>query len=259
MSTLITSPGILLRSYPYSESSKVLRFLTPGHGLVSLIGKGVRSRKFRAEASLETFGEGVLTFSLRPHRDLHTLQDFRQGDGAMALGRDVQRFIGASLWAELLLSHALEGGDEDLYGWVRSALLNLGRSEGDQVAGQILCGGWRILALLGFPPELDACVGCGAELDGMTAGSDLARFDVSGGGIVCPSCSGMRKGPRVGPLALEQLRAFVEGRSSSPLPGVRAHLGLLEAFATYHLGSRADFRSFSILRSLWTEEGLDFP
>jgi DNA repair protein RecO len=259
MNTLITSLGILLRSYPYSESSKVLRFLTPGHGLISVIGKGVRSRRFRAEAPIETFGEGILTFSLRPHRDLHTLQDFRQGEGAMALGRDVQRFIGASLWAELLLSHALEGGDDELYGWVRSALLDLGRTDGVELPGQILAGGWRILALLGFPPELYACVGCGSELDGMMAGSMLARFDVVGGGIVCPGCAGVGKGPRIGPLALDHLRAFVQGGNPSPLPGIRAHLGLLEAFATYHLGGRVEIRSFSILRSLWTEEEADFP
>jgi len=259
MSTLITSPGILLRSFPYSESSKVLRFLTPGHGLVSVIGKGVRSRKFRAEAPLETFGEGVLTFSLRPERDLHTLQDFRQSEGAMALGRDVQRFVGASLWAELLLSHALEGGDDDLFHWVRAALLDLGRVEGDAVQGRVIGGGWRILALLGFPPELEQCVECGAELEGIEFGSALARFDVVSGGVLCPSCGGVGKGPKIGPQALIQLRGFVRGDFLTLLQGGRAHLGLLESFANYHLGGRGEFRSFSILRTIWTQEPVDFP
>jgi DNA repair protein RecO (recombination protein O) len=262
MSALITSPGILLRSYPYSESSKVLRFLTPGHGLLSVIGKGVRSRRYRAEAPLETFGEGVLTFSLRPHRDLHTLQDFRQGEGAMALGRDPQRFVGASLWAELLLGHALEGGDEELYGWVSSALRELGRMEGNEVPSWVLTGGWRILSLLGFPPELESCVRCGNEIAATVGEGALAYFSVTEGGVVCPECVGAGRLPRVGPLALDQLRALGRGDSVRIEEGVRSHLGLLESFASYHIGGargQGEIRSFAIIRSLWAGKDTDFP
>jgi hypothetical protein len=82
---------------------------------------------------------------------------------------------------------------------------------------------------------------------------------VESGGVVCPSCGDVGGGGRVGPRALEQLRGFVRGDLRSPIPGLKGHLGLLETFASYHLGGRGDFRSFSILRSLWTEVGVDFP
>lgn len=261
MSTAVTTTGILLRAHPYSESSKVLRFLTPEHGLVSVIGRGVRSRRHRSEAPLETFGEGVLTFSLRPHRDLHTLQDFRQLTGAIVLGRDPLRFIGASLWAELLLAHALQGGDEALYEWVRSALAHLGVMEAERVPDWILAGGWRILALLGFPPELELCVRCGEEIGTITAGGSLAHFTVAGGGVICPGCVGAERYPRIGPGALEQLRGFISGEPAPGGEGRKAHLGLLEAFATFHLGGergRGEIRSFSILRSLQGAEGQIF-
>lgn len=262
MSVLITSPGILLRSHPYSESSKVLRFLTPGHGLVSLIGKGVRSRRYRSEAPHETFGEGVLTFSLRPHRDLHTLHDFRQSESAMALGRDPQRFVGASLWAELLLGHALQGGDEELYEWVSTALRDLGKIEGPRVPGWILAGGWRILSLLGFPPELGSCVRCGVEIPALEGEGSLAHFSVAEGGVLCSGCVGSARYPRVGPRALEQLRAFGRGDAVELGEEWKAHLGLLESFASYHLGGergRGELRSFAVLKSLQGGAEGDFP
>jgi DNA repair protein RecO len=247
--TLVTSPGILLRSHPYSETSAVLRFLTPEHGIVSVLGKGVRRRGPRTGVPIESLGEGVLTFVHNPDRDLHTLREFHPGAGSMALGRDVQRFVGACLVAELLLGHALEHGDPELYEWVRFILHHLGTVPVADVPAWILSGGWRTLAFLGFPPGLVRCVGCGRELGQGGIEGESDRFDVGAGGIRCSECSSGTGMPRIGPEARRHLMALVEGEPFLPLPGLRAHLNLLESFCSYHVAPRQGIHSFGMLRT----------
>ena len=255
--SLLTTRGILLRSHPYSESSRILRFLTPDHGIVAVIAKGARKRTSKGEGPMETFGQGTLTFAHREGRDLHTLREFERQPGsggpggALGLGRDVRRFIGASLIAELILVHTLEEGDPDLYGWVLQAMDELSKAAEEEVPGRILAGAWKVVALLGFPPGLDHCVRCGAPVPS----EGLARFDVAAGGLRCDGCApeeGMR---RVGPTARTHLRRLVAGETPAPLPGVSAHLGLLEAFTLHHLAPARRLRGFEMLRPLLPAEG----
>jgi DNA repair protein RecO len=254
--TLVTSPGILLRSHPYSETSRILRFLTPDHGMVSVVGKGVRASGGKGGTRLESFHEGTLTWSHRSGKDLHTLTEFQARGGRLPLGQDVRRFLGASLLAELLLAHALEGGDPDLYSWIREALRRIAGAEGDEVPGEILAGAWRTLAHFGFGPELERCVRCGSPVDG--AEPDHPRFDLGAGGLRCGSCRG--GGPRLGPRARAHLRSLVSGEVPRPLPGVRAHFRILERYALHHLGERRPFRTFAMLSTcLGGEEGEGCP
>jgi recombinational DNA repair protein (RecF pathway) len=107
----VTCRGLLLRSFDYSDTSRIFRFLTPDRGIISLMGRGVRGRSARGEAPIQTFGEGWLTFSYQDGRDLHTLKEFQPEVTAGGLTRDLSRFAGASLVGELLLAHAVvEGG-----------------------------------------------------------------------------------------------------------------------------------------------------
>jgi DNA repair protein RecO (recombination protein O) len=245
---LVQTPGILLRSHPYSESSRILRFLTPDFGIVAVLGKGIARRSASSGGVPETFGEGLLTFSHRADRELHTIREFQKTADATALGRDLRRFLGASLLAELLLAHALQEGDAPLYAWVRSVLIRLATEPADEVPGWILAGGWRTLSLLGFAPELERCAGCGGEIGGEGEGFD--RFDAAAGGLRCAACAEGSSLPRVGRGARADLAALVRGAPPPRLQGARAHLGLLEAFAHHHLAPGRSFRAFGMLRPL---------
>jgi len=252
--TMVTCPGILLRSHPYSESSRILRFLTPDLGIVALMAKGVRKKS--GGGTPETFAEGMVTFQHRPDRDLHTLSDFERGTGSMALGRDLQRFMGASLLAELILAHALEEEGPELYARIRDALARMATLPVPELPGWILASCWGTLGLLGFPPELDGCVRCGTSLADQAdpaAGGEGERFpafDAVAGGVRCAPCAVGSGLPRLGPVARGHLKCLVSGVAPFPLPGARAHLGLLEAFSLHHLSPARGFRSFALLAEL---------
>ncbi len=244
-----TSPAILLRSHPYSESSRILRFLTPDLGVVAVIARGVRSRSSRGQGSMESFDRGTLVFTHRPDRDLHSLRDFQPEGGRRLLGSDLGRFAGVSLLAEFLLSHTLEEGDPELFAWIDEAFVRMAAVSSDLLPSAVLAGAWRTLAHFGFPPSLDECVRCGTPIefrDG-AAPDSLPRFDVAAGGLRCVSCTADARGPRIGPGAAAQLAGFVRGDPPSRVTGAAAHLSLLESFAHHHLGERRAFRSFALL------------
>ncbi len=242
--SLVTVPAVLLRSHPYSESSLILRFLTPEFGVVSVLARGVRRRSSRGEAPMETFQRGLLTFHHRDDRDLHGFRDFQPHSSPRVLAADLLRFSGASFLAELVLTHALQGQNIDLHRRVVGLLERLESGPAQGLAGAILGGAWSLLVEFGFPPSVEACLGCGAPLPG----EGLGRFDLEGGGIRCSACADRGVGPRMGPEAQSVLRQFLSGRPPLHLRGGVAHLSLVERYALHHLGGRRPFQTTPLLR-----------
>ncbi len=248
--TLVVSEGTLLRSYPYSESSQILKVLTPGRGIVSLIARGTKKRGAVGDAPVQSFEEALFTFGAKPGRELHTLRDVQPRGAPYRLAGDLARLTGASLVAELLLAHHLEDGDEELYRWVRRVVERLCSVQEAEVLGWSLSGGWRTLAFLGFLPELASCISCGRRRDG-EGDREVDRLDIAAGGLLCPQCSmAALHLPRVGPGARRELAALVEGRPPLIRRGKRAHISLLEAFALEHLAPSRKLRAFAALRSV---------
>jgi len=270
--SVLTVPAVLLRAHPYSETSRILRFLTPELGVVGVLARGVRSRSSKGGASMETFARGDLTLEYRPQRDLQHLRDFHAGPGdPRRLGRDLLPFAAASYLAELVLAHAMEEGEGEgspaLFHRLVSALASLETESMARVPGVFLAAGWGILFEFGVPPGLEVCVRCGGPLDDVAVegvqepgAGGICRFDIQAGGLRCPTCShgvtassgpsprGASVGPRVGPAARAALRALAEGEVPDALSGAPAHFGILDRFALTHLGMSRTFRSAELVR-----------
>ena len=59
--SLVSTPAILLRSFPYSETSTVLKFYSLELGVTGVMAKGARRSQSKGRSALATFSEGVLT------------------------------------------------------------------------------------------------------------------------------------------------------------------------------------------------------
>jgi DNA repair protein RecO (recombination protein O) len=241
----VTVPAVLLRSYPYSESSLILRFLTPEHGVVSALAKGVRRRSSRGETPMATFQRGSLTFQYREERDLHGFRDFQSPVSSRPLAGDLLRFSGASFLAELVLTHTMQEANSRLFTHLVGLLDRIETGPREVLPGVILSGAWTLLLDFGFPPFLAECLHCGEELPG----GGMGRFDVEGGGIRCGACARSGEGPRIGPEAQLDLRRLVSGTPPGGLRGASAHLSLVERYALYHLAGRRPFHATSLLRA----------
>ena len=239
----VTTPAILLRSHPYSETSRVLRFYTRDIGLVGAMARGVRKGASRGRGGTATFGEGVAVITFRDNRDLQSLHEFTPARAHLRLARDFRRLAGASVVAELVLRHARQEPHPELFDALSAGLRRIEDTEADQAVGEVLALCWNIVQLLGFGPEFDVCTACGVLL----GDEDMGRFDVGEGAIRGPGCAADEGSRRIGPVARRQLAAFLRGDVPAELRGRRAHLSLLDDFVTFHMLGGRRLESFRFL------------
>ena len=241
MST-VTTPAILLRGHPYSESSRVLRFYTQELGLVGVMARGVRKGASKGRGSPGTFGEGIAAIVVRETRELQILREFTPVKTRFGLAGDFRRLAGASIAAELVLRHAGQEPHAELYNALSAGLDRLETAAPASVHGEVLALGWKLVQVLGFAPELSVCTACGEVLEE----GDMGRFDLAAGGVRGPGCAAPRGSRRIGPVARAQLRSLLEGSVPPDLRGSPAHLSLLNDFTTFHMlgGRRLDSFSF---------------
>ena len=237
---LVSTRGVILQVFPYSETSKILRVLTPDLGVRSVIARGALRPKSRFGGLLEPFTDGGLDFLLREGRDLHTLSRFELIRSRQGVGRSLVAFAGASLIAEIILRSATEEPQSDIFEAVTGALDDL-TDVGEAAGLHALSGVWRIVSLLGYQPQLDSCVVCGRHV----AAHEPTRFDVDGGGIACVGCR-----PR-GRIIEPSVRSSMEDMLSRnlrdiPETDLSVHRALLRAFLSAHLGTDRPLRALDL-------------
>lgn len=240
---VVKTEVIVLQSFPYSETSRILRYATPDLGVISVIAKGIRRAGGRAGGAPDVFSEGEATIYVKPQRELQTLREFALTRTRLGLAADLVRFGGAAVLTELVLRHAGEEPNRELFERLRAGLDRLESAAPAEAAAAAVAEAWRIVSLLGYAPELERCVACGSPLGLREPG----RFDYLAGGVRCARCAGASAGPRIGPGARAQLRQLAHGEAPEPLGRLRPHLQLLRDFVRYHVSGGRALRSLEFL------------
>lgn len=236
---IVTTRSVVLQTYPYSDTSKILRLMTLEHGPRSAIAKGARRPGSRFGGLIEPFAEGHATLYLKENRDLHTLSDFDLLRDRQGLGTDLMRFAGGSVLCELVMRLAPEHRDDRLFASLVRGLDALLEAETRNVERTALRGVWDVVRTLGFTPELHRCVACRREI-----GERGAGFDHAEGGLRCPSC---RAGGRdLDPTQVAALRALVGDR---PVEGEvdPVQRRLVVDFIRYHMAEGLHLKSLAYL------------
>ncbi len=134
---IVTTRSVVLQTYPYSDTSKILRLLTLDHGPQSVMARGALRPRSRLSGVLEPFADGTATFYFKPDRDLHTLSEF------------------------------------ELYGVLIGGLDALLEARPGSVPGTALAACWSLVDVLGFAPDLSGCSRCGDDLSLREGGLDV--------------------------------------------------------------------------------------
>jgi len=236
---LVTTPAVVLQTYRYSETSKVVRLATRDLGVQSAIAKGALRPKSRFGAGLELLSEGTAQLYFRETRELHTLGAFDLVNLRRDLAADVGRFAGATALTEVMLKMAPPAPLAAAYDTLTGALDALELASPDQVDAAGVRALWCLLAVLGFEPSLARCARDGAAID--PAADEPVRFSVADGGALCTRCApAAGDAPsRLPPRAYRDLLALNDARADLPLldrPHAAAHRRLVARFVRYHLG-----------------------
>ena len=101
MQNKLSSVAIVLRRWPYSESSLIFRALTPQLGTISVLAKGVQKLKSGKIGVIDTWALVELDLSRRPKAEMFNLVGCQLLDRMGGLSTDVQLLNVAGILTEL--------------------------------------------------------------------------------------------------------------------------------------------------------------
>lgn len=179
------TPAVVLRARPYSESDKIVTFLTRDWGKVTGIAKGAKRSQRRFVNVLDPFTHVQLYF--RPSRgdDLAFIFRCDLTRNFRAPSQDLQRYAFASYVTELIdvMIAGREAGEE-AYLLLLAGLTTL---EEQLALSPLFLPAFELLLLsyTGYAPNVTECQHCGVSISDSEGPS---VFSPSRGGLLCPRC-----------------------------------------------------------------------
>jgi DNA repair protein RecO (recombination protein O) len=264
----VADTGFLLRKFPYSESSLVLKAFTREHGVVSFMAKGARRQNSRLHGLLEPGLHLQFLFPAHARGEMRILSDVALLRDFSAVRDDISRQGLAQVFGELLLKYLPDGARApDYHDLMLRALERVESVEADgpeSVSGQLLTQLAAFLLdfckLSGFQPQFRLCAQCGGMISGM-----VMDFSVEQGGPLCGKCrSGEEGSVRMRETTLRWLRALQDatedlaapaGSEAEPLPEMsRADMWraceFLLLYLGRHAGGQKPLKSLEVWRGL---------
>jgi DNA repair protein RecO (recombination protein O) len=201
--TLYRDEGVVLRTIKLGEADRIITLVTHGHGKVRAVAKGVRKTKSRFGGRLEPVSH--VSLLLYQGRELDVVTQAEALDHFRVIREDLDRLARATSMLEATDQLSQERQPNvRLYQMLVGALRALVAANAPLVVPAFF---WKLLALEGVQPLLDACAGCGSP-------TGLVAFDIGEGGALCASC---RRGVSVSPEALAVVRQILGGELTAAL------------------------------------------
>jgi DNA repair protein RecO (recombination protein O) len=220
--------GIVLRGYPFGDADRVVVILSPNHGKLRTVAKGIRKTKSRFGGRLEPFTHVEL--GLYEGRNLDTITSVSVLEAFPRLREDLDLVVKGGTMLEAADAIAVEGeGSHRLFLLVQRGLraLNLENSHPDLVASFLL----KAAEVVGVAPSLMQCASCGKP-------GEHALFSFPAGGALCSSC-GQSGAARLRPGLTSYLAALAESRFEElpePIAAMSGDaMGVTRRFVEYHL------------------------
>ncbi len=146
------SPAIVLRRWPYSEHSLILRVLTPDCGTLSLLAKGVQQLKSGSLGLYDTWAFVQIEYGGKEGAEMWNLYSGSLLDRMSGLSKDSRRLVAAGILAELAEVGAPPGqAAHALFLWLQRWLQHL--DQGAKVDSLLCAALLEVLSELGLEPH----------------------------------------------------------------------------------------------------------
>lgn len=239
--------AIVLRLFPWSESSCVASLYTRDFGKQSVLAKGAWRAKSPFEGALDLLAICRVVFLPKAGDALGILTEAKLVERFRAGRRSLLRLY-CGYYVSELLERFTERGDAqpELYELAVATLAALS-DESQEPRACILRWELQLLRLVGHAPTWDRCAQCGATIDG-EANRPFAPLV---GGIVCDACAGgLRPLIQIPSVARRELIRFSDAAwreipTTSLIPAGRAAMrGALERYFAALLDRRLNLTHF---------------
>ena len=206
---LYTTDAIILRRYPFRETSVIVSCLTEKYGKIKGLVKGLRTQPNRHRSAMEVLTINRLVFYDTRTSQIHLISQCELINPLAQLQQELDTAQTAAFFVELAdMVAPLEEPQPATYHLLRQALERLSGGIGTRqdVRMHFIT---RLLRLAGFQPQLTECAACGSSA------FDEAHWSAKQGGILCRSC--LHQDPKAELMAPE-LVAALETLSNAELP-----------------------------------------
>lgn len=230
--------GIVLRGYPFGEADRVVVILSPNHGKLRTVAKGVRKTRSRFGGRLEPFTH--VEVGLYEGRNLDTITSVSVIEAFPRLRENLDTVVKGGTILEAADAIAVEGeGAHRLFLLMQRGLraLDRGQDHPDLIAAYLL----KVAEVVGVAPSFRHCASCGTP-------GDHALFSFPAGGVLCGAC-GITGAARLRAGVASYL-ADLAGSDFTAMPGHNASfsgeaMGITRRFVEYHLDRQ--LRSLTLL------------
>jgi DNA repair protein RecO (recombination protein O) len=238
---LYHSPAIVMHSFNYGESDKIVTFLTKDFGKLRGIAKGARRSKKRFQNALELFTHLKLIFFDREGMGLVRAQGCDLLDSFPRVRENLTKILYGNYFLEMVNEMAGEREPHlDVFDLLLSFLKMLDSAEPREDHLRVF--EIRVLSLFGYRPDLTCCSLCRRDWEALQENPSVF-FSIEKGTLQCSHCSHPAD-ERV-PLSLGTAR-LIEGISDSEISRVHRFRftpqallesrALLPRFIAYQLG-----------------------
>lgn len=242
------SRALLLRRFPFGESSLVVHVLLEDGRRKHLVARGAYRPKSRLSGVLDVFDTLELSWSQRPNQPLGEVRAADIATRRRAITRDLRVYRAASAGLELASQAAHEGSREPRLFAALEGFFDLVGEAGRDPDLERLAFDLELLDAVGLAPALETCASCAGAAPPVEPGR--AAFSAAAGGRLCAKCAARERatGVRVGTLPLEVLagaalleRTPAPERKALPPPPPQLRHALedfVDRFLEYHLEAR---------------------
>lgn len=222
--SLYRDRGIVLRTIRLGEADRIVGLVTPEHGKVRAVAKGIRKTKSRFGGRLEPLSH--VSLLCWQGRELDVITQAEVIDSFRPVREDLDRVARAMTMLEAVDQVAQERhASPPLYRMLLGALKVMATHDSPLVVPAFFL---KLVDLEGAGPVLDECASCGRT-------EQLVAFDPLQAGVLCRDC---RRGMPVSSEALAVLRQILGGGLASvladPAPPARAEVEELANLVLEH-------------------------
>lgn len=232
--------AVVLRGVDFSETSRIVTFLTPGRGRLACMAKGARRKASPLASCLVNLNRVDIVYQHKAGREVQTLVEATLLDGYRGLRADSTKGFYAAFPEELAGRVAqVDEPSESLYAALVRGLDVLDGWRGD-VRTHAVWQAWQLLAEAGVGPVLEHC------LDTEAAPGAAPGFSYAGGVVRAVGTGDVALTAR----QFEELKLLLASRDTCPLDKADPfQFRLVWQYARRQLD--ADLRSARVLQDMF--------